>query len=349
MWSTQASVQIEAIHAMLASGHRSVHMERHTLILWGLATAGLILVATAIFTPERFPVTWVRAVATTAFISAVLAGVAYLDFYLIRRSRDLRAESISFVQLQMTKVWWLLVGLIVLINLGMHFFGGGYMFYSLVLILMGLALYVHGLFSKQMLTLAGVMMILLGLVSISLRLPFPLIEWMTVFVFALGWPLLGLTLNMPTLNHSLKYRLLFSLGWLCLVCLPAITIHQLGALEVKLDAVPTPLAEFLQQKHQNGISEQVVTLAAGSSVPLNVELTGDVLDGVNATTLTMLLSQRIDIVLKDGKPDGHFRVANGPWKKYTYNYRIREFSMTSSLDPGQGPLVKLKLHISTDN
>lgn len=30
MWSTQASVQIEAIHAMLASGHRSVHMERHT-------------------------------------------------------------------------------------------------------------------------------------------------------------------------------------------------------------------------------------------------------------------------------------------------------------------------------
>jgi hypothetical protein len=349
MWTNQASSQIEAIHAMLASGHRSVHMERHTLILWGLTAAGLILVVTAIFTHERFPVTWVRAVATTAFISMVLAAVAYLDFYLIRRSRDLRAESISFVQLQVTKVWWLLVGLIVLIHLGMHFFGGGYMFYSLVLILMGLALYVHGLFSKQMLTLAGVMMIFLGLVSISLRLPFPLIEWMTVFVFGLGWPLLGVTLNMPTLNHSLKYQLLFSLGWLCLVAIPAMAIHQVGALEAKPDAVPTPLAVFLQQGEQTGTSEQVVTLAAGSSVPLKVELTGDVLEGVNAITLPMLLSQQIDIVLKDGKPDGRFRVAHGPWKKYIYNYRIRDFSMTSSLDTEEGPQVKLKLHISTDN
>lgn len=349
MWSNQASVQIEAIHSMLASGHRSVHMERHSLILWGLASAGLILLATAIFTPERFPVTWVRAVATTVFISAVLAAVAYLDFYLIRRSRDLRAESISFVQLQMTKVWWLLVGLIVLIHLGMHFFGGGYMFYSLVLILMGLALYVHGLFSRQMLMLAGVMMILLGLASMSLRLPFPAIEWLTVCVFGLGWPLLGLTLNLPALNRSLPYRLIFSLGWLCLVCLPAMAIYQAGALEAKPDALPTPLAAYLQRGEQTGMREQVVTLAAGSSVPLNIELTGDVLEGVNATTLPMLLSQQLDIVLKDGKPDGRFRVANGPWKKYTYNYRIRDFSLTSALDPEQGPQVKLKLHISTEN
>jgi hypothetical protein len=349
MWSNQASVQIEAIHAMLASGHRSVHMERHTLILWGFATAGLILVATAIFTPERFPVTWLRAVATTAFISAVLAGVAYFDFYLIRRRRDLRDESISFVQLQMTKVWWLLVGLIVLINLGMHFFGGGYMFYSLVLILMGLALYIHGLFSKQMLTLAGLMMILLGLASMSLRLPFPVIEWLTICVFGLGWPLLGLSLNMSALNSSLKNRLLFSLGWLCLVCMPVIAIYQAGTLEAKPDALPTPLATYLQRGEQTGMREQVVTLAAGSSVPLNVELSGDVLDGVNATTLPMLLSQQLDIVLTDGKPDGRFRVANGPWKKYTYNYRIRDFSLSSTLDPKQGSQVKLKLHISTDN
>lgn len=349
MWSSQASEQIEAIHAMMASGHRSVHMERHTLILWGLTVAGLILVATAIFTPARFPVTWIRAVATTGFISTVLAAVAYLDFYLLRRSRERRAESISFVQVQMTKVWWLLVGLIVLINLAMHFFGGGYMFYSLVLILTGLALYIHGLFSKQMLTLAGVMMILLGLVSASLRLPFPLIEWLTIFCFALGWPLLGMTLNLPGLNQSWKYRLLFSLGWLALVTLPAMAIYRVKALDVIPNAMPTPLAQYLQQGRQMGTSEQVVTLAAGSTVPLRVELTGDVLEGLNVATLPMLLSQQIDIALTDGKPDGRFRVGQGRWKKYKYNYRIRDFSLTSTLDPQQGPQVQLKLRISTNN
>ena len=349
MWSIEASEQIEAIHAMMASGHRSVHMERHTLILWGLTTAGLILIGTAIFTHERFPVTWVRALSTTAFIATVLAAVAYLDFYLLRRKRDLRAESLSFVQLQMTKVWWLLVGLIVLLNLGMHFFGGGYMFYSLVLMLMGLALYIHGLFSKQMLTLAGAMMILLGLMSISLRLPFGVIQWLTICCFGLGWPLLGVTLNLSRLNRSLKYRLLFSLGWLLIVTLPAFIIYQVGALEQKPEATAIPLAQFLQQDEQFADREQVVTLAAGSMVPLHVELTGDVLEGINVTTLPLLLSQPIEIAMSNGKPDGRFRVAQGPWKKYTYNYRIRDFSMSSSLDPQQGPQVKLKLHISTDN
>jgi len=349
MWSEQASEQIEAIHTMMASGHRSVRIERHTLILWGLAAAGLILLASAIFTHERFPVAWVRAVTATSFIATVLIVVAYLDIRQIRRNRDHRAESISFVQLQLTKVWWLLVGLIVLINLGMHFFGGGYMFYSLVLILMGLALYIHGLFSKQMLTLAGMMMILLGLASISLRLPFPVIEWLTIFCFGLGWPLLGMTLDHPALNQSLKYRLLFSLFWLSLVILPVFAIYQSDRLKNMPDATPIPLTQYLQQGEQIGMTEEVVTLAAGSTVPVKVELTGDVLEGLNVTTLSMLLSQPINISLQDGKPDGRFRVSDGPWKKYTYNYRIRDISMTSTLDRKQGPQVELKLYISTNN
>lgn len=349
MLANQASEQIEAIHSMMASGHRSVHMERHTLILWGLTSAFLILVGGAIFTHDRFPVDWIRALSVTAFISLVLMSIAYLDFYLMRRSRDEREESISFVQLQVTKVWWLLVGLIVLINLGMHFFGGGYMFYSLVLIIMGLALYIHGLFSRQMLALAGMMMIVLGLISIGLRLPFPVIEWLTIFCFGLGWPLLGLTLNYPALINSFKFRLLFSLIWLLIVIIPAAVIYQFGGLEDVPDAQPIPLAHYLQQNEPSSLTEEVVTLPAGTLVPLNVELSGDVLDGVNVTTLPMLLSHSLDIVLKNGKPDGRFRVAQGPWKKHVYNYRIRDFSMTPILDRETGPQVQLKLRLSTNN
>ena len=46
--------------------------------------------------------------------------------------------------MQLTKVWWLLVGLIVVISIGMNLFGGGYLFYGIVLALMGLAFYIHG-------------------------------------------------------------------------------------------------------------------------------------------------------------------------------------------------------------
>jgi hypothetical protein len=349
MWSSQASAQMDAIQAMLASGHRSVQMERHTLVLWGLTAAGLILVATAIFTHERFPVTWIRAVATTSFLVTVLAAVAYLDFYLTRRHRNLRAESISFVQMQLTKIWWLLLGLIVVINLGMHFFGGGYMFYSLVLILMGLALYIHGLFSRQMLSFAGVMMILLGLLCIGLRLPFHLIQWLTVFCFGLGWPILGLSLNSSLLNRSGGYRALFSLAWLLLVILPTIAIQQWGKLEHVPAAQPITLVKYMQGSKPTTATKQVVTLPGGSTVALNVVVTGDVLSGSNTATLPMVLSQPLQISLQGTKPDGRFRVGDGPWKRTTYNYRVRDFSIVSTLDPVNGPQVKLKLYISTNN
>jgi len=349
MWSSQASEQIEAIHTMMASGHRSVHMERHTLILWGFAAAGLILVGTAIFSDARFPVTWIRALASTGFFTTVLVVVAYFDFRQVQRCRDDRAESISFVQLQVTKVWWLLVGLIVLINLGMNFFGGGYMFYSLVLILMGLALYVHGLFSRQMLSLVGVMMILLGLASISLRLPFPVMEWLTVFCFGIGWPVLGLSLNLDALNRSLVYRLLFSVLWLGLITLPVLIIYRMGALQDNPVTQPVSLRQYMQSTPAAIAHEEVVRLAAGSTIPLKIVLSGDVLDGLNSITLPMLLSKQMDIALKQGKPDGRFRIADGRWKNFIYNYRIRNFSMTSSLERAKGPQVNLKLYVSTNN
>ena len=66
--SDTTSTQLEAIHAMMASGHRSVRMERHTLLIWGVAAAFLILVVDEIFTPERFPEVWARALASRRYL-----------------------------------------------------------------------------------------------------------------------------------------------------------------------------------------------------------------------------------------------------------------------------------------
>ena len=349
MFTRQASGQIEAIHSMMASGHRSVYMERHTLFLWGLATAGLILIIPIIFSPENFPVTAIRAASSTTTIAVILMLIGYLDFRKIKLNRDNRDETISFIQTQITKVWWLLISLIVLINLAMHFFGGGYMFYSLLLTLMGLALYIHGLFSKQMLSYAGIIMIMLGLLSIGFRLPFPIIQWLCVFCFGLGWPILGATFNSAVVSSTYLNRIFFSLCWLAIIILPTLAIYQFNELKSAPSGNAISLTQFKQENKENISKEEIIALPAGTTVPLVIELTGDILSGVNKITLPMLLSESLDVVLQDGKLDGRFRISNGAWKEHKYNYRIRNYLLTPNLSKDNGPQVNLKLHISTNN
>ena len=119
--------QLEAIHSMLSAGHRSIRMQRHSFILWGI-TGGILCLATEhIITPARFPVHWQRAVAVMLLLGIVLTGVAIADYYYTRYRIRTRDESLPFAQAQLTKVWWLLVGMGVLFTFGTHFFGGGYM------------------------------------------------------------------------------------------------------------------------------------------------------------------------------------------------------------------------------
>ena len=132
MWD-HAADQIKSIHAMMSNGHRSVRMERHTLVLWGLAGALLIVMMRLFFPPENFDVKWHRTLVVNAISIVVLVSVAIWDFRLTRRSREARDETVSFVQIQLTKVWWSIVALIILIQLGMSFFGGGYLFFALLL------------------------------------------------------------------------------------------------------------------------------------------------------------------------------------------------------------------------
>ncbi len=87
----------------------------------------------------------------------------------------------------------------------MNFFAGGYIFYGLLLTIMGTALYIHGLFSKQMLSHAGIIMVLLGLLGIGLRLPFAVLEWLSIFCFGIGRPILGLSFNQPVRTRIMAY------------------------------------------------------------------------------------------------------------------------------------------------
>jgi hypothetical protein len=346
--SDTASTQLESIRAMMASGHRSVRMERHTLLLWGIAAAFLILVVDAIFTRERFPEVWARALSANAFIAAVLTAAGIWDFRLTRRARQRRDETLSFVQLQVTKVWWLLLGLVVLINLGMNFFGGGYLFYGVVLALVGLALYIHGLFSQQMLAWVGLLTMAMGMASVALYLPFALMEWLATFAFGLGFPFLGFALNAMPSEATVGRRAAVLAGWLAIVLVPTAVVYQWDRHTAAPNVAAVALNSFMQEGGAD-TGQHVVELPAGTSIPVRLRITGDVLKGPEEVTVPITLASPVELVIQDGIPEGRYRVGAGDWRHRMYNVSVFARDFKTTLTRKDGPQIHVDVDLKTNN
>lgn len=343
--NTPIGDRLEAIHAMLTHGSRSVRLEQHTLILWGLAVVLLIFTNKLIFTADHFPVVWQRVFGSSAYIAMVLTVAGIWDFRLTRRARRRRDETLSFVQLQLQKVWWLIVGLIVLLNLGMNFFGGGYMFYGIVLALMGLAFYVHGLFSEQLLSWIGLMMMAMGLASVALKVPFPVMEWLAIFMFGLGLPALALLLE-RTPGSGAK-RGLITIAWAALVIVPtglAAMYEQSGRVPV----LPVLLAgDYVADAGPANTELQIVRLPAGTVVPVQIAISGDVVEAANPVTLPLRITRDLDVLVQHGELEGRYRIESGSWLRPMYNFHIRRLDMKATLRPPEGPAASLQVQINT--
>ncbi len=347
--SVSAKSQLDDIHSMLASGHHSIQLERHTLILWGVAAAFLILAIPVLFAPEYFDLRWHRAVAQNIFMSVLLITVGVVDYKLTRRIRAQRNESLSFVQKQLTKVWWLLVGLIVVINLGMNFFGGGYIFLAVALSIAGLALYIQGLFSQQMLCWMGGMMMVVGLASVALKIPYPEMKWLTASVFGLGLPAMSWLIHRPRTQWTLPRRLIVSILWLALVFAPAGVAYQLTKNSEAPNLPVVSLQQYMAESSSDAAKRQVVRLPAGTTIPINVDIDGDILDGTTSGTLVLTLSEALELIIQNNKPNARFRVGDGVWKHRRYNYRLREFKNEMTVTKEHGPQFDLHMSISTNN
>lgn len=347
--SVNAMSQLEDIHSMLASGHRSIQIERHTLVLWGLAAAFLILAIPVLFAPEFFDVRWHRILGQNIFIIVALVAVGVLDFKLTQRARAQRNEILSFVQRQLTKVWWLLVGLAVVINIGMNFFGGGYIFLAVAMLIAGIALYVQGLFSQQMLCWVGVMMIALGLLSVALKIPHPEMKWLAASVFGLGFPAVGWLFNRSDLRLNMARRVIVSFVWLGIVVAPAIMAYQTTKHTLAPDLPILSLQQYMELPAPDTLAAQVVRLPAGTVIPINVQISGDVLEGTTRGTLAMTLSRDLELVISGDILEGRFRVEDGVWKQRRYNYRLRSIKREVTVSKEQGPQVNIQMRISTNN
>jgi hypothetical protein len=289
--------QIEGIHSMLASGHRSVRLEKHTLILWGVTAAVLILGLKLIVNPDTFPVKWERSTVKLVIIACALLMVGMLDFRLTKRARSQRDESLSFVQQQMMKVWWMIAGLIVILNIGMDFFGGGYMFYSALLILLGFGFYTFGLFATPVLSWSGALLIGLGLVSIIIHPDFSTLKYLAASVTGWGLPLLALLLHHQQWTATVSRRLLAMFAWL-LVCLTPVGLAY--GMSEKQDKTHPDALTLEQYQHMAEPTEPVtVALPPGTVIPLNIEVEGKVFNTATSVPVPLTLARTLYISVVD--------------------------------------------------
>lgn len=329
-----AHQQLQSIQSMLAAGHRSVHLERHSLLLIG-AVGGFIAGLTEyIITVENFPNHNQRALALLIWLSFWMLAMSFTDHQLTRRARLRRDETLPFAQAQITRAWWMLLCMGILGSFAMSFYGGGAMIYALWIVLLGLGVYLFGLFSKPLVEWIGLATILLGVTGLAAGLPYCATHWLATSCFAIGMPLAG-WLNRRYGDARLTGRVLALLVWMGCVTAPALALAK-----TPFAAVPSSPAIALDDMADIGNGEQVLRLAAGTPVALRLDLSGPFLAAKPSASLTMNLTVPLEVALHDGMPDGRYRVADGAWHEIHEGILdLRIYRLSPQLEDGK-PVVR---------
>jgi len=299
---------LEDIRAMMTTGHKSIRIEKHTFFYWGIAGALLTALIDFLYRNTAIHMNTM----TYAILCAVVLGlVGYFDYRKTREIRSSQDKSISFIQVKMTRIWWLLIGTAILFNIGLMVYGGTSA-YSVWFLLIGLAIIIHASFSTQPLAKFGFALIAIGIFLPAL-LPYSGLTWVTISVYGLGVPLLGFMLYQKTgfWQANKPYAVIV---WLVIAVVPGYAAYKTEKNINKID-VPTQsvsLAEYMSQPTpQKGL--QVVHIPAGTIVPLTLSAKGSVISDSVFTQLPLILKEPIEVVVEHGKLTGSYRVGHGAW------------------------------------
>jgi hypothetical protein len=272
-----------------------VQLERHSLLLWGGVGGGLCAFTDLVINPDNFPDNTQRAIAVLLWLAFWLGGMSWLDHRLTHNARHAREETLPFAQAQVTRAWWMLLALGTLATFAMFFHGGGIMLYALWTVLLGLGIFIFGLFSRPLIEWIGLATILLGIIGLATGLPFSTARWLTASAFAIGLPFAG-WLAARTDDHHIGRRIAHVTTWLAAVIVPALAVAHL----VPFAAPPTP-------------STTTLKLPVGSVVPLYFDMDSPLLAIAPTDALPMRITRDTEVALTDGQPDGRYRFDGGDW------------------------------------
>lgn len=331
-----ATDRLDAIHSMLVAGHRSLRIERHSLILWGLTGGMLFLFGHRMFTAAQIPQIEQRALAWVVFLTVVLGSVGAIDWYLTGRTKQKRDQAWSFVHRQVLKVWWLLFALGTLLFCGMFFFGGGHMLNAAWIIIAGLGLYIHGLFSEELLEWTGALTIAIGVCTLAFMLNPQTSKLVGAAVFGIGFPLLALMLNRSK-AWSVMRRLSRLMVWLLCVLGPPLLFERYANAVAEPEAPTVSLGTFLHQPPVSG--PQVVAMPAGTTIPVNVEVSGGMFRGGREAVWSMALAHPLEVMMVDGQLTGEYRFAGDTWVRAKDTILISVPAIKAELISKEGPRV----------
>lgn len=339
---TLASHQLDSIQAMLGAGQRSLRLERHSLVLWGVGFGGLILVSDHVFTARQMPDVAQRALAWLLLMALAAGAISLLDWLLTRRAKCARDEFWSFIHRQVLKVWWLLLGAGVLGTFATFFYGGGYLVFPLWLTLIGLGLFVHGLFSESTLEWAGLLFIALGVCGVTFGLDVHTLQYLAASAIGLGLPLLALLLDRGR-PRPWAFRAALVALWLAAVLAPPLLMQKWRDAQQPASA---PLRS-LQSFARDPMARQTVLLPAGTVVPLHVELSGDTFAPSPAAVLPLTLARPVELLVDHGRLTGMWRHPDKPWRHDPLPNTILIPWIRAELQPGSGPVLRASLLVRT--
>ena len=331
---------LEDIRAMMTTGHKSIRIEKHTFFYWGIA--GALLTALIAFLYRNTAI-HMNTVAYMVLCVVVLGLVGYFDYRKTRKIRSSQDESVSFIQVKMTKIWWLLIGTAILFNVGLMVYGGTSA-YSLWFVLIGIAIIIHGSFSTQPLAKFGFALIAIG-VFLPALLPYTGLTWVAISVYGLGVPLLGFMLYQKS-GFWQANKVYAVIVWLVIAVVPGYAAYKIESNINKID-VPTTsisLAEYMSQPtSQKGL--QVISLPAGTVVPLKLSAKGSVISDSVFTQLPLILKEPIEVVVEHGKLTGSYRVGHGAWSSLHSWELLNINHLLIDINPEKGLTLDAKLGI----
>ncbi len=331
--------RLEDIRAMMDIGHKSIRIEKHTFFYWGIAGGLLTLLIAFLYRESMLMNTTIY----TLMCAAILGVVGYLDY---RKTRDIRRsqdKSVSFIQVRMTRIWWLLIATAVLFVVGIDIYGG-IAVHSVWFILIGVAIIIHASFSTQPLARYDVAFIAVGIVSPAL-LPYSGLMWLAVSIFSVGVPLLGFMLYQKSgFWQAGKPYAVFM--WLVIAILPSCAVYAVGKSgdTLRIPSTVVSLADY-QNLAAPQAGFQIIKLPAGTKIPLMLSAKGGVIEDSGVIQLPLVLSDAVELVLENGKLNGTYRVGTGAWSTLKSWQLLSIRDLRINMTPEQGFTVNAQLRV----
>lgn len=315
--------RLDDIHAMMMKAHNSVRIEAHSFMLIGPAVAAIMLLSIWVIKHGLIPDLWTRVLIMNTINALILGTALHVDRRLTKRARNARGETVSLVQQRLTRFLWVLVIFVFAVDFLVAKFGWWRASYFTAMSVLGLYMVVSGLFSRQPLLVTGLFTLGVAFAASMFGPPWA-VRAIAISVFGIGMPLFGLLIAKFENEITIPRYAIAAVVWLVAVITPvgAVLGWQRNVKEPKGPVIS--LDDYIKAGKRDDGVVRIVKIPAGTTVPLEVNVTANIVEQASKTKISVTTSQPILLAVRGSKPDGRMKVGGRDWQSPN-NHRVQYF------------------------